>query len=179
MAQIGGSFGAFVPTTNVWDTAEIENIDVTKPEFKELLIRLYQNLNNISNVLNLKDTGYYYPLEFLSGQRFSSNPGASQTSLYSQVARQGFRFFMYFGALPNSTTKSVPHGLSTTYMTSATRIYGASTNSTIPGFIPIPYASASNNNIELYIDGTNINIATNSNWSAYTNTYVVFEYLKQ
>jgi hypothetical protein len=33
--------GIFVPTTNVWDVSQIYEIDVTSPQFKELLVRLY------------------------------------------------------------------------------------------------------------------------------------------
>jgi len=28
----GGYSGAFVPTTNVWDPTELQDLDVTKPE---------------------------------------------------------------------------------------------------------------------------------------------------
>jgi len=175
----GGYRGSFVPTTNIWDTAELEDIDVTKPEFIELLIRMYQNLNLLSQVVNSKDSGYYYPQEFVNGQKFFPNPAAAATSTQSQAARADFRYFLNFGTLPNNTTISVPHGLTLTTITSATRIYGAATNPTAIEFVPIPYASASGNTIELYIDGTNVNITTNSNWSAYTTTYVIFEYLKQ
>jgi len=51
--------GSFVPTTNVWDPSEIYSVDVTSPRFKELLVRLYQNVNLIAVVLNTKDSGYY------------------------------------------------------------------------------------------------------------------------
>ena len=44
------SNGAYVVTTNVWDVSQLYSIDVKSPEFQELLVRLYQNVNNIANV---------------------------------------------------------------------------------------------------------------------------------
>lgn len=175
----GGYLGAFAPTTNVWDTTELENIDVTKPEFKELLIRLYQNINLICEVLNIKDSGYYYTTEFVNGQQFFPNPALNSGTSSSPIARPVFRQVVNFGSLPNATTKSVAHGITVTARTTLTRLYAASTNTSALSYVPIPYASASNDNIELYMDATNVNITTNSNWSAYTITYVIIEYLKQ
>jgi len=174
----GGYSGAFVPTTNVWDPTELQDLDVTKPEFKELLVRLYQNLNNISQVLNLKVTGYYYPQEFVTGKKFFPNPTNAGTTSASQQARQGFIMTVIFGALPNSTTKSVPHNITCTAHTSLIFMCAGSTDSTDLLYVPIPYASASGNNIELNMDDTNVNITTNSDWSSYTNTMVYIEYLK-
>jgi hypothetical protein len=177
--QYGGYQGSFVPSTNVWDTSELEKIDVTKPEFRELLVRLYQNLNLMAQAVNLKDTGYYYPEEFVNGQKFFPNPMSDPTSGLSQEGRQVFRTVINFGALPNTATKSVAHGIPANGIASITRIYGAATNTAAPEYIPIPYVSVSGANIELYADGTNVYIITNADYSAYTITYVIMEYLKQ
>ena len=48
--------GLYIPTTSVWDVSEIYSTDVTKPEFKELLVRMYQNLNNMAMATNNKDS---------------------------------------------------------------------------------------------------------------------------
>jgi hypothetical protein len=179
MAGYGGYKGAFLPTTNIWDTAVLEDIDVTKPEFIELLIRMYQNLNLMAQVINIKDSGYYYPQEFVNGQKFWPNPNWSYSSTESQAARNAFRILVNFGALPNASVKSVPHGIPITPNTTFTRIYGSSTNPTTLNGIPISYASASGNNIELYVDPVNVNVVTNSaTWIGYTVTYIIIEYLK-
>lgn len=177
---IPGNVGSFTPTTNVWDTSELEKIDVTKPEFKELLVRLYQNLNLMANVLSTKDSGYYYTnTEFVNGQIFFPNPLLSSRTSSAPIPRQDFRVVVIFGALPNATTKSVPHGINVTAMTTFTRIYGAATNPATLNYIPIPYASATGDNVELWIDATNVNIKTNSaTWIGYTITYIIVEYLK-
>ena len=57
MANSGGG-GSFIPTTQVWDVNEIYSTEVTSPAFKELLVRLYQNINAQSLSLNSKDAGY-------------------------------------------------------------------------------------------------------------------------
>lgn len=179
MAQFGGYQGSFIPSTNIWDTNELENLDVTKPEFRELLIRLYQNLNLMAQNVNLKDTGYYYPEEFVNGQKFFPNPTSNPTSGLSQSGRQVFRTVVNFGTLPNNTTKSVAHNIPTNGILTTTRIYATATFPSASVFVPIPYASVFGNNIELSVDATNVNITTNSDWTMYTITYIIVEYLKQ
>lgn len=172
-------YGAFVQTTQVWDVAQVEDVDVNSKEFKELLIRLYQQINNISNVLNIKDTGQYQLSEFITGQLFFSNPALSSDTLQVAIDRQVIRKVINFGALPNAATKSVAHGINCTSATSFTAIYGASTDPSGLNYIPLPYASPTLiNNIELKLTGTNVTIITGSNRSNFTITYIVLEYIQ-
>jgi hypothetical protein len=175
----GNNYGAFVPTTNVWDVSEIYQTEVTSPEFKELLVRLYQNLNNMALSLNIKDSAYYVNAEFVNGQSFFPNPAYNSSTTTVASMRQVFRLVINFGALPNSTTTSVAHNLPANAGWTFTRIYGCATNPSTPQYLPIPYASnTANASIELWVDGTNVNIKTASNLSAYTTTYVILEYMK-
>lgn len=169
--------GLFVPTTNIWDVDTLRDIDVTKPEFKELLIRLYQNINNICLTLNLKESGYYFTQEFVNGQVLFPNPAMIDQNL---AGRQIFRMVVNFGTLPNATTTSQPHGIDVQDFFTFTRIYGTSTNPVDLTFIPLPYVSSSAviNNIELSADATNVYITTGIDQSAYTTTYIVLEYVK-
>ncbi len=174
------NFGAFVSTTQVWDVARLYEIDIQSPEFKELLVRLYQNINNIATVLNLKDTGYYALTEFINGQLYFNDPAIPLTSVSNPAFRQVFRKVIDFGALPNAGTKSVAHGLTITSGFRFTRIYATASDPIGMNYIPIPYASPTDaNNIELNVDATNVNIITGSNRTAFTTTYVVLEYVKQ
>lgn len=68
--NLQNNIGLFVPTTNVWDIQNLEEGKDITPALKELLVRLYQNINAISLALNLKDSGYYVQQEFLTGQVF-------------------------------------------------------------------------------------------------------------
>lgn len=180
--------GAFVPTSFIWDVARVGEIEVNSPEFKELLVRLYQNLANIANVLNIKDSGYYNVLEFVNGQLFFPNPLFDSQTLETTSFRQVLRKVINFGQLPNTGTKSVAHGIICKAFsvgppiipgTSFTRIYGAASDQTGLTYIPLPYASPTlANNIELNVDSTNVNITTGSNRSNYLISYIILEYLQ-
>lgn len=168
--------GLFVPTTNIWDVAELYETDVNSDQFKELLVRLYQNVNNIALSLNIKDSAYYTLNEFVNGQLFF--PSSLSSNATEPQYRQVYRLVINFGALPNAATKSVAHGLSIGSTWTFTRIYGTATNPSTE-FIPLPYASPTlNQNISLNVDATNVNVTTAINYSAYTTTYIVLEYLK-
>lgn len=177
---VHNNVGSFLATTNVWDVTEVNALEKESPALKELLIRLYQNLNQSSININLKDTGYYTTSEFVNGQSFFPNPGLTSASSTTPTMRQVYRCVINFGALPNTTTKSVPHHLTFNPGFSMTRLYGSASKSDATSFIPLPYASttAVANNIELSVTGTNVVIKTGIDYSAYTTTYVVLEYLK-
>lgn len=175
------SVGSFVPTNYIWDVAQLESVDVNSPEFKELLVRLYQNINTICLVLNTKDSGYYDTNEFVNGQLYYPNPAFNSQTSPSVVAnyRQVMRKVVNFGTLPNATTKSVAHNITVTAATIWTRIYAESTDPVGLTGIPIPYASATSTDvIELNVDSANVNITTGSNRTNYTITQVVLEYLQ-
>jgi hypothetical protein len=172
--------GAFVPNNWIWDVQQIPEINVNSAEFKELLVRMYQNLNLMNIVLNIKDSGYYNTSQFINGQLFFPNPALNSSTAQTPEFRQVYRLVVNFGALPNTATKTVPHGITCNAQTSFTRIYGCATKPTAPfEYIPLPYASATLvNNIELFVDSTNVNIVTAADYSAYTITYVILEYLQ-
>jgi hypothetical protein len=170
--------GAFVPSTNIWDVSEI--YQATKDEkLQELLVRLYQNLNRLSLVINIKDSAYYVQEEFVNGQKYFAIPSTNSTTPQSPALRQVFRKTINFGALPNSATKSVVHGLSPTDSWTFTRIYATASDTVAKSYIPIPYASATANTIiELDVDATHVHITTSINYSSYTVVYVILEYIK-
>lgn len=172
-------FGAFVPTTNIWDVQNLYQTDVNSPEFKELLVRLYQNVNTIALVLNIKDTGMYQLSEFVNGQLLFPNPANNSSTAAYPANRQILRQVYNFGALPNTTTKSVPHHITCTAHTTFTRIYGAASDTSGFHYIPLPYASNSAGaSIELNLDGTNINVTTGSDRTNFNITYIIVEYVQ-
>jgi hypothetical protein len=166
--------GLFVPTTEIYDAIQLlEQYEVTSPEFKELIIRLYQNTNRIAESLNLKDSGIYDTEEFVNGQTWFTNTAVTNQA---QPFRQVLRKVINFGTLPNTGTTSVAHGIAPTTSYQFTRIYGCSTDPAGQNYIPLPYAGAANS-IELNADATNVNITTTTNRTAFTTTFVVLEYL--
>lgn len=184
--------GVFVPLTNIWDVEELQSVDVQSPEFKELLVRLYQNINNICMALNIKDTGQYQLSEFVNGQVFFPNPLNNTSTAQQANGRQVFRKVFNFGALPNGAfaapvTQTMLHGIFLTPKTSFTRIYGIATNAGAPAYLPLPYVApqpAPNSLlvpfiVSLEIIGTTIVVISNANFSAYTQTYIIVEYMQE
>lgn len=180
------NLGLFIPSTQVWDVSEIYSTDVTSSEFKELLVRLYQNLNNQSIAINLKDTGYYDTREFVNGQSFLPNSALGSSSSTYPSMRQVFRKVINFftpatpGNLPNAGPITRPHEIPITADYTFTRIYGAASDTTNKVYIPLPYSSpVLVNNIELKIDGTNVTIITGNDRTSFNVCYVIVEYIKQ
>lgn len=169
------NIGLYVPNNFIFDVSSLSNIDnLNSPEFRELLIRLYQDLNLVCIALNLKDSAYYVETEFLNGQTFFPNPSDSNFQ-----PRQAFRTVVNFGTLPNNSSISVAHNINFTDTYSFTRIYGAATNPVGLTAIPLPYVtSTATNQIQLEVTSTDVVITTTGNYSAYTVTYVILEYLK-
>jgi len=173
-------YGAFVPNTFIWDVQELKSIDVNSPEFKELLVRLYQNLSLMADVLNIKVTGKYPRAEFVNGKLYFPNPANSSASPALPAERQVRQKLIYYSApLPNAGTATIPHGITCTTMTTFTRVYATASDTTGLNYIPIPYSSPTlANNIEIRVDSTNVYIITGSNRSNFNITYIVLEYLQ-
>ncbi len=173
--------GDFVSTTFILDVARLQETNVNSDEFKELLVRLYQNLNQMCLSLNRRDAGKYITSEFVNGQLWYPNPALNSTTAQRPMERQVLRKVINFGALPAAAgTKSVPHNIVCTNATTFTRIYATSSDVTNKVYIPIPYASSNAADIiELSVDATNVNITVASNKSSFTVTYVIVEYLQQ
>lgn len=181
-------YGSFVSSTNVWDLAQLQDVEVNSPAFKEILVRLYQNVNNIALSLNTRDAGYYNTQEFVNGQLFFPNPSATAGTNQAQQFRQVYRKVIYYNTgLPNTGTVNIPHNLfqpdGVTAAPNAqwtfTRIYGVANDPTNVVFLPLPYASPTlANNIEVLVNNTNIVVTTGSNRTSFTKNYFVLEYLK-
>jgi hypothetical protein len=177
--EIYTSSGSFIPTSYVWDVARLYEVDINSDEFKELLVRLYQNLNIMALSLNIRDAGIYNTDEFVNGQIFFPNPLLDSSTPEAPEFRQVFRKVINFGALPNTTTKSVAHGITLTGATTFTRIYGAASNTTGKVYIPLPYVSlTAGDSVQIYVDATNVNVITGNDKSAFTTTYIILEYLQ-
>lgn len=169
--------GVFVPTTDVFDSLRMNNIDPNSQEFLDFLTRLRQSINTLSIVLNLKDTGYYITDEMANGQLYFPDPALTSKTAKLPKYRNVFRKVINFGALPNTGTTNVAHGITIDSNTSFTRIYGTATDPST-SFIPLPYASPTDaNNIELSVDATNVSITTGSDRTGYTTTYIVLEWI--
>lgn len=175
-------YGAYIPSSYLFDVQQLYQTDVNSPEFKELLVRLYQNVNSIALLLNVKDTGMYQITELVNGQLYFSNPAnnSSTTAAANPALRQVLRKVInYTTALPNTAAVTIAHGITCTAKTTFTRIYGVANDLTGLNYIPLPFASPTDvDNIELKVDATNVTITTGSNRTNFTITYLVLEYLQ-
>lgn len=171
-------YGAYVPSTNIWDPSNIYSTDLD-PELKEILVRMYQNLNLMSNVLNVKDTGIYNnSYESVNSQQWFPNPANNSSTAATAALRPVMRKVINFGRLPNAGAQPIPHGIPINTSYTFTRIYATASDTTGLSYIPIPYASPTlANNIEINIDATNVNIITGSNRSNFNICYVILEYI--
>lgn len=165
--------GNFVPTTNVWDPSDI---DVSSENFKQLIVRLHQNINQIALVLNTKVTGYQVDTEFLTGGLFTNpgNPGQ---------LRPIFRKVINMGQLAPGATLTIPHGLTmtATFLFISPLSGVASKTTAAYAYIPIPYLdlAALTHCAMLSVTATDVIITAGANLPAtYDTCYVTLEYVK-
>lgn len=133
-------------------------------EFRYEFNNLYQK---IASSLNSKEGGLYVPEEKTTGQQYfdSNNP---------QKNKNVYRMVVDFGALPNTTSKSVVHNIvGWNDQFRLTRAYGAATDPNGLEALPIP-----NDGILLIINSTNVTVTTTSDRSAFTETTITIEYTK-
>lgn len=135
-------------------------------------------LRTVAYAINDKDIGQYPLVEIVNGQKWPSNTADNVNKM-----RNAFRKVIDFGALPDTTAKTAPHGITTNINTTFTRIFATATDpgaSTTTSAIPIPFAdpAAAANSIRLEVDATNVTITTAIDYSAYSRCYVVLEWLQ-
>lgn len=175
----GVNVGVYIPTTQVWDVTEIYTTDVTSPQFKELLVRMYQNLNLMAQSVNTRDAGIYDTSEIVCSQTYFPNPAYNSSTNTKPVQRQVYRKVINFGALPAGGTKSVPHGIICDSSVSFTRIYATATDPIALQYIPIPFATSTpNQSIQLIVDSVNVNISSPTDYSRFTICYIILEYIR-
>lgn len=82
------------------------------------------------------------------------------------------------GGMPNNTVKSVAHGIGVSFR--CVSIWGVMRNSSTDDNRPLPYVSqtAATSQIALLVTSTDIVLATNSNFSAWDQGWVLLEYTK-
>lgn len=180
--------GAYLPTSQVWDVGNIENVDASA-SLKELLVRMYQNLGAMATMVNYKDTGIYPLDEFVCGQVYFKDPLLDSSTSKTPKLRQVYRKVINFGPLPvrvapaTSANISIAHNIAGIDVnTRFTRIYGCSSSKATTTYVPIPYAwpNDAKESIALFASATDVTIVTGDTgtWAGYDDTFVVIEYLK-
>ena len=91
--------------------------------------------------------------------------------------KQIYRKVVNFGALPNTTTKSVAHGVvGATYFVTVTGVaYNSGTTISLPITQGWPTAAGG---VGIDTDATNVNIISGGNLSSYATCFITLEYTK-
>ena len=123
----------------------------------------YTKTTDSANSFNYGDPNEYSTTEKIVGTWVDGKP------LYQKTIN--------FGALPNTTSKSVNHGVSNP---SIKRIFGYTTNGTSVATLPFvgTGSDSGSNNIAIYATATQIIVEALRDRSAYTTTYVTIQYTK-
>jgi len=123
----------------------------------------------LTNVVNSKAIGIYSSQEIPAGKQ-----------LYvSAKPKTMLRRTFVFGALPNNTTKSIPHNIDTAQGFQVFNVYLAANDPINGSYFCLQYYSLdATASIRLVLDNTNINVITTQDYSPYTDCYVVVEYLR-
>ncbi len=168
--------GLYIATTTVIDS--INSSDELSSSLKQILVVLYQTVNNIALALNKKESGIYDLTEFVNGQGwFDPNPNKG----VNDQPRSDFRKVYYLTSLPAGVT-NITHLINgTTPLTAQytfTKLYGMANNTSTFNYYPIPFASAGGaTNIEIRANSTQI-VITNNSGVVFNSVYIIAEYLK-
>lgn len=116
-----------------------------------------------------------------TGGGYSSDIEVGVEKVVGTITIDGTKYTRYvkvidFGALPDSTTKSIAHGISS--YVGILSIEGVSNRGDMSINIPNISTASLTDAIGIYIDPTNINVITGRNYSTYINTYITIEYYK-
>lgn len=148
-------------------------------KYDDLIDSLELLYKRVANAVNSKEGALYQPTEQAT---FGLYPLRSTTAPYPYLPNQfvnTYRKTIDFGALPNTATKTVAHGIAFTTAFKLTQLYGAATDPVNRLYISLPFSSPTlNQNILLSVDATNITITTAIDYSAFTLCNVVIEYSK-
>ena len=153
-------------TSQEFDTY-IPVYDVVPEEWPQARQFLVEHLKKITTGVNNREVGTFYDVEVLSGKRFIPADN-------SQEPRSVLRKVIDVGTLANSGTTTEPHGLTVDANFTLVAMWGGTTD-------PVAFTAASmpNQDINLSLDSSNIIVTTTSDYSAYTRSYVIIEFLQE
>lgn len=147
--------------------------EVIPEHWEDARTLLNEKTKDISNAINIRQIGWFLDEELLTGQQWF--PGTTN----NQAFRSVFRTVIDFGALPNTSTKSVAHQVTIDANFSLTNLYLAATDPIgLTGFSLQNFAN-SGADIVLSYTSTDVVVTTGSDYSNYTTSFVVMEYIQE
>ena len=145
--------------------------DVVPEDWQDARPFFVEALKRISFAVNVREVGNFFAYENLTGQQFA--PTISQEGNYRDV----YRKIINFEALPNATTKSVAHGINYTSAFTLVNLWISATDPVGLTSFSLQYYSIAASDIKLNLTSTNVVVQTASDYSAYTRSFVIIEYL--
>jgi hypothetical protein len=143
----------------------------TPPEKPEMLAGFTtEQLRIHATGINFREIGWYLDQQIVTGKNFI--PGISSAN--DQQFRTVFRKVIIFGALPDTNTKPMAHGITFDANFTLVDMWASATDPV--GFTAITFAYGGTV-VYLDMDANNVNITTTSNMTNYTRCYVVIEYM--
>jgi len=168
------------------------SLELPTQDSKMLADALSLLLKRYADSINSKEGSLYLLQELSNFQLWFTPTVAADPQTYpggEASFRNGYRstFDMTAtaagGPIAAGATRSVAHNLDVTTIVATTRVYGGfKQDQAAPGpyFGPIPYAStvAINQNIEVYMDATNVNVIVGAGQFQLDQCYIVWEYIR-
>ena len=153
--------------------------DTVPEKWEEAREFLVEQLKKLAIATNQREIGLFIDVETLSGQQWipttaMSGPGSSN----SQQFRTVFRKVIDFGALPAGGNKPIAHGIVFDTNFTLVNLYLSATDPVNFKAFSLQYwANSVAGSIILNMDASNVNVTVTSNYSAYTRSFIVIEYL--
>ncbi len=159
------------------DLLYLPTYDVIPDRWEEAKPFIVETFTSFAESINAKEIGWYYDLELDTGKKFIPVTNAATSENWRTVLRK----VVDTGALPNTTTTNTAHGITVGDNFTLLQAWGAATKPTSAyASVPLPFASGTlADNISVDLDATNINITTSKDYSAYTRSYIVLEYIQE
>jgi hypothetical protein len=150
--------------------------DVVPEKWEDARTMINEQLRKISNAINVREIGFFLDEELLSGKSFI--PGASSPD--DQVFRSMLRKVIVFGALPDSSTKTIPHGITVDSNFSIIDMYLSATDPIgLTGFSLQYWDSTGTAPITVSYDSTNVIVTTTGHYSNFTTSFIILEYIQE
>lgn len=164
----------FLPELVIFDPRHLNNLDINSEEFKDLIVRITQTINNICINTNKKVIGIYPLEEIATGILYYknlANPSSPFMPNNPSNFRMVFRFTYATGAIPPGTL-TIAHGLPITNTWEFVDVRGCATDN-----VGLNYYPMTNPLLSVVANGTNI-VITNGTAISFTSGNVVLEYMK-
>lgn len=146
-------------------------------EFDKFLLEMTLLYRRIANSVNSKEGALFSLQELGNFQQYFMQ---GNTGVFRNTFRKVFDMVnLNGGPIGAGATITFAHGI--TGITAISHIYGGAINSDTPTkFLPLPYVSTTDitNQIQIYLDPTNVTLINGASQSILNQAYIVSEYLK-